>query len=210
MKVFLMQGDSITDAHRDRSTKEPKKVDLMGRGYAYFTASALELKYPGEYTYLNRGHDRDRIVDLYARSRKDLIVLQPDVLSILIGVNDVLHEYTRQNGVDAEKFEMIYNMMMDEVQEALPNTKVILMGAFVMPNLKEFDYPTFRAEVAERAAITKKIADARGFKYVDLQALFDQAQARGVQHLTLDGIHPDYAGCSLIKNALVAAFEEVR
>lgn len=209
MKVFLMQGDSITDAGRDRAV-DPEPYHALGKGYAAFTASALELKYPGEYTFINRGHSGDRVVDLFARNKKDLINLKPDILSILIGVNDVWHEYSHQNGVEPEKFEMIYNLLLDEVQEALPNVKVILMGAFVLPNLKEYDYEAFRADVQERAAITKKIAEERGFKFVDLQALFDEAYAKGAQHLTADGVHPDYAGCELIKNALVAAFEEVR
>lgn len=210
MKVFLMQGDSITDAGRNKSISNPDATRLLGVGYAAFTASALELKYPGEYTYINKGISGNRIVDLFARDKVDLINLKPDVLSILIGVNDVWHEYSRQNGVEPEKFERMYNLLLDEVQEALPNVKVILMGAFVMPNLQNYDYAAFRADVAERAAITKKIADARGFKYIDLQTLFDEAEARGVQHLTPDGVHPDYAGCELIKDALVAAFEEVR
>ncbi len=209
MNVFLMQGDSITDAGRDRNV-DPAPYHALGKGYAALTASALELKYPGEYTYINRGKSGNRIVDLFARDKLDLINLKPDILSILIGVNDVLHEYSRQNGVEPEKFEMMYNLLLDEVQEALPDVKVILMGAFVMPNLQDYDYASFRADVAERASIAKKIADARGFKYVDLQSLFDQAEDCGVQHLTKDGIHPDYAGCELIKDALVAAFEEVR
>lgn len=209
MKVFLMQGDSITDAGRSRSTSNPDTTNLLGKGYPAFTASALELKYPGEYTYLNKGISGNRIVDLFARDKLDLINLKPDILSILIGVNDVWHEYSRQNGVEPEKFEMIYNLLLDEVQEALPDIKVILMGAFVLPGLP-YDYKAFRADVEERAAITKKIAEERGFPFVDLQALFDEADARGVQHLTADGVHPDYAGCELIKNALVAAFEEVR
>ena len=209
MKVFLMQGDSITDANRNRSTSKPDPYHELGKGYPAFTASALELKYPGEYTYINKGISGNRIVDLFARDKIDLINLKPDILSILIGVNDVWHEYSRQNGVEPEKFEMIYNVLLDEVQEALPDIKVILMGAFVLPGLP-YDYKAFRADVEERAAITKKIAEERGFPFVDLQALFDEADARGVQHLTADGVHPDYAGCELIKNALVAAFEEVR
>ena len=209
MKVFLMQGDSITDAERSKSTSNPDATNLLGKGYPAFTASALELKYPGEYTYINRGVSGNRIVDLFARDKLDLINLEPDVLSILIGVNDVWHEYSRQNGVEPEKFEMIYNLLLDEVQEALPEIKIILMGAFILPGLS-YDYDAFRAEVEELAAITKKIAEERGLKFVDLQTLFDEAAAKGVRHLTRDGVHPDYAGCELIKNALVAAFEEVR
>lgn len=209
MKVFLMQGDSITDAGRDRSV-DPAPYHALGKGYAAFTASALELKYPGEYTYINKGKNGNRIVDLFARDKLDLINLKPDILSILIGVNDVWHEYSHQNGVGPEKFEMMYNLLLDEVQEALPEIKVILMGAFVLPNLEKYDYTAFRADVQERAAIAQKIAEERGFPFVDLQALFDEADAKGVQHLTKDGVHPDYAGCELIKDALVGAFEEVR
>ncbi len=209
MKTFLMQGDSITDANRNRSTSNPDPYHMLGKGYAALTASALELKYPGEYTYINRGISGNRIVDLFARNKLDLINLKPDVLSILIGVNDVWHEYSRQNGVDAEKFEMMYNLLLDEVEEALPEIKVILMGAFVLPGLP-YDYEAFRADVEERAAITKRIAAQRGYPFIVLQALFDEADARGVQHLTADGVHPDYAGCELIKNALVEAFEGVR
>lgn len=209
MKVFLMQGDSITDANRSRGASNPEPYHMLGKGYAAFTASALEMKYPGEYTYINRGISGNRIVDLFARDKLDLINLKPDILSILIGVNDVWHEYSCQNGVDAEKFEMMYNLLLDEVEEALPEIKVILMGAFVLPGLP-YDYKAFRADVEERAAITKQIAEQRGYPFIDLQALFDEADAKGVRHLTADGVHPDYAGCELIKNALVEAFEGVR
>jgi lysophospholipase L1-like esterase len=198
-----MQGDSITDANRDRERSEH-----MGRGYALFTAAALELAHPGEFEYLNRGISGNRIVDVYARIKADIINLKPDYMSLLIGVNDVWHEYSRQNGVEPAKFERIYEMLLDEVEEALPEIKIILMGAFFLPGLP-YDYESFRADVEERAAITKKIAERRGYPFIDLQALFDEATARGVNRLTTDGVHPDFAGCELIKNALVATFEEV-
>ncbi len=203
MKIFLMQGDSITDANRDRS-----RSDHFGHGYAQFTAGALEMAHPGEFEYLNRGISGNRIVDVYARIKADIINLKPDIMSLLIGVNDVWHEYSRQNGVEPEKFERIYEMLLDEVEEALPEIKIILMGAFILPGL-EYDYEAFRADVEERAAITKKIAARRGYPFIDLQTLFDEAAARGVNRLTFDGVHPDFAGCELIKNALVAVFEEV-
>lgn len=203
MKTFLMQGDSITDASRSHSTP-----DHMGRGYARFTAGALELAHPGEYNFINRGVSGNRIVDVYARIKMDIINLKPDIMSMLIGVNDVWHEYSKNNGVSPEKFERIYEMLLDEVEEALPEIKIILMGAFILPGL-EYDYEGFRADVEERAAITKKIAERRGYPFIDLQALFDDADARGVQRLTTDGVHPDNAGCELIKNALIEVFEQV-
>lgn len=206
MKTFLMQGDSITDANRTR-----ERPEHMGRGYAQFTAGALEMAHPGEYDYINRGISGNRIVDVYARIKADIINLKPDVMSLLIGVNDVWHEYSCQNGVASEKFERIYEMLLDEVEAALPNIKIILLGAFVVPGaaLEPFDYQAFRADVEERATITKKIAERRGYPFIDLQVLFDEAEARGTARLTTDGVHPDHAGCELIKNALVEAFENI-
>ena len=101
-KVILFQGDSITDCGRDR-----EKANHNGRGYANMTAAHLMFEEPGRYVCYNRGISGNRIVDLYARIRKDMINLKPDYMSILIGINDVWHEYSYRNGVDAKKFEMV-------------------------------------------------------------------------------------------------------
>ena len=99
MKIVLFQGDSITDAGR---TKDDTN---MGRGYAALVTAALGYECPGEYEFINRGINGNRVTDLYARIKRDIINLRPDVMSILIGVNDVWHEYDfgGGNGVDAEK-----------------------------------------------------------------------------------------------------------
>ena len=104
-KVILFQGDSITDCGRDRNVSES-----IGTGYPRLTAAKLGFENPGEYTFYNRGISGNRIVDLYARIKLDIINLKPDYMSILIGVNDVWHEVMRKNGVDTKKFEKIYSI----------------------------------------------------------------------------------------------------
>ena len=89
MKKVLFMGDSITDAMRDKDSDA-----YMGAGYATMAAGVLGRKEPYAYEFMNRGISGNRIVDLHARIRKDMINLQPDYISILIGVNDVWHEYT--------------------------------------------------------------------------------------------------------------------
>lgn len=81
---ILFHGDSKTDCGRNREWE----FDL-GNGYALLTAAALGLVAPGKYEVINRGISGNRIVDLYARIKRDIINLKPDVMSILIGVNDV-------------------------------------------------------------------------------------------------------------------------
>ena len=111
MKTILFQGDSITDAGRARDNDSN-----VGIGYPVLVKGTLGFEHPGEYTFLNRGISGNRVVDVYARIKSDIINLKPDVMSILIGVNDVWHEFSRKNGVDAEKFEKVYSMLGGKVE----------------------------------------------------------------------------------------------
>ena len=95
-QIVLFQGDSITDACRNRENDTN-----AGCGYANMVKGALGAAEPYKYIFLNRGISGNRIVDLFARMKADMINLKPDFMSILVGVNDVWHEYTRHNGVSA-------------------------------------------------------------------------------------------------------------
>ena len=105
MKTFLLQGDSITDANR-----VDENIDNfgLGCGYAFLLASDIEKNRKGQLKFINRGKSGDRITDVYARIKEDIINLKPDYMSILIGVNDVSHELTQGCGVTPEKFSKIY------------------------------------------------------------------------------------------------------
>ena len=203
MKTILMQGDSITEGLRKHDIPED-----LGQWYAKRVAGALELAHPGEYTFINRGISGNRIVDLYARIKRDIINLKPDIMTLMIGTNDVWAEYSRQNGVSPAKYERFYEMILDEVEAALPNIKIILMGSYYQDGVQEYN-DSFLPEVKERAEIVRKIAERRGYPYIATQPLFDEAEKRGVTHLTFDGCHPDYAGCELLKNALVQEIEKL-
>ncbi|MBQ4153450.1 MAG: GDSL family lipase, partial [Oscillospiraceae bacterium] len=142
MKRVLFQGDSITDAGRDR-----ERFDHLGAGYPKFVAGHLDFEEPGAYECLNRGISGNRIVDVYARIKRDIINLAPDYMSLLIGVNDVWHEVNHQNGVDAEKFERIYDMLIGEVKEALPEIKIMIMSPYVIKGTAtEEKWDDFRPE----------------------------------------------------------------
>lgn len=130
MKRILFQGDSITDCGRVREDNVH-----VGSGYALLVKSQLGFENPGEYEFYNRGISGNRIVDLYARIKRDIINLAPDYISILIGVNDVWHEFSMDNGVDADKFEKIYCMLIEEIREALPNVKIMIMEPFCLKGI---------------------------------------------------------------------------
>ena len=107
MKRILFQGDSITDANRSRENEAWK-----GEGYPTLITAKLGFEHPNEYEFINRGISGNRVVDLLARVKSDMINLKPDYMSILIGVNDVWHELEYSNGVSAERYEQIYTCLL--------------------------------------------------------------------------------------------------
>lgn len=211
MKTILFQGDSITDAGRSRENDAN-----TGIGYPTLVKGELGFEYPDQYEIYNRGISGSRVIDLYARIKIDMINLKPDIMSILVGVNDVLHEFSHQNGVDADKYFKIYSMLIEEIKEALPDVKIMIMEPFVLKGLGTEDteaYPdkwnVFSAEVKKRATKAKEIAEKYDLSFVSLQDKFDEAAKLAPNHYWLrDGIHPTTAGHELIKREWIKCFKE--
>jgi len=203
MKI-LFQGDSITDCGRGREIVDPNLQ--LGSGYANIAASQLLAKYPEKgLEFLNRGISGNRVVDLYARWKIDALNLKPDLISILIGVNDTWHEYGSQNGVEPDRYGEIYRMLLEWTKRELPNVKLVLMEPFCLvvgDTVKEH----WLEEMAERAKIVKSLADEFGAVFVPLQDKLNTATAKAPASYWLrDGVHPAPAGCSLIADAWMNA-----
>ena len=213
MKRILFQGDSITDAIRYRDDFYD-----MGRGYPNLVKASLGLEYPNEYEFINRGISGNRIVDLYARIKSDFINLKPDYASIYIGVNDAWHEIADKNGVDTDKFEKIYTMLIDEVKAACPDIKFIIIAPYVLEgratcNTEEIPdrLERFRVDVAEKAAVSKKIAQKYNLPLIELQPAFDKAlESAPAEYWAYDGVHPTVCGHEIIKKLWLEAFEEIK
>jgi len=201
---ILFQGDSITDALRQSDNGYN-----MGFGYPLFLKATLGYTHPGEYEFFNRGLSGDRIVDIYARMKRDILSIQPDVMSILVGVNDVWHELmTPPNGVDADKFFKIYCMLIEEVLAELPSLKIIIMEPFVLKachTVEHWEY--FKTEVKKRAEMAKKVAEKYGLPFVPLQDGFDALSKKAPSDYWLvDGVHPTAMGYEYIKEEWLKAF----
>lgn len=212
-KVIVFQGDSITDCGRDINTKTHN-----GRGYAHLVAAHLTAEEPMAYTCINRGISGNRVVDLYARIKADMINLNPDYMSILIGINDVWHECALHNGVDAQKFEMVYCLLIEELKQALPNLKIMIMEPFVLHgsatnSTEEFPgrWEYFESECALRGAAAKRVAEKYSLPFIPLQDLLDRVSADTPEGYWLsDGVHPSPAGHELIKREWLKTFETIK
>jgi len=213
-KVILFQGDSITDAGRSR-----ERDDMRGRGYATMVSGEIGFRYPEQYECINRGISGNRIVDVYARMKCDIVNLKPDYMSLLIGVNDVWHEFaSNPNGVATDKFEKIYSMLIEEIKEALPNIKIIILEPFVLKGsaMTERDegddlYTAFRADVLEKAAAAKRVAEKFSLPFIELQSKFDALyNPENPSYWLIDGVHPNAAGHALITHEWLKVFEEIK
>jgi len=195
MKRILFMGDSITDANRNR------EVDFaMGHGYACLVSSRLGFENPNEYQFINRGISGNRISDLIARIKSDAINLKPDVMSILIGINDVWHENAFKNGVDEALFEELYSLYIREIKTALPEIRIMILEPFVLPGkATEENWDFFKKETALRAAAAKRVANKFGLEFIPLQEKINEATKLAEPTFWLvDGIHPSSAGHELI------------
>ncbi len=213
-KTILFFGDSITDCGR-------KYEDLgsMGTGYALFTKVQLGTDFPNEYKFINKGINGNRVLDLYARLKFDFINNNPDYASIYIGVNDVWRGIMpRKDGLSNEKFEQFYTMLLDEIKENCPQTKLMLITPFVLEGNETCNteaepdrFERFKKGVAEKATIVKKMAEKYNLPYIELQPVFDEACKRApISHWILDGVHPTFNGQELIKREWIKGFENIK
>lgn len=204
MKTILFQGDSITDAGRSRDHD-----GFLGEGYPHLVAGSLGYDNPNEYHFVNRGISGNRIVDLYARIKADIINIKPDIMSILIGVNDVWHELEWNNGVDEEKYFKFYCMLIEEIKEALPDIKIMILEPFVLKGTATETYwEGFSTRVPIMAAKAKMIAEKYNLTFVPLQQKFDEVSASCPADYWLgDGVHPTVKGHELIKREWLKALQ---
>ena len=212
MKILFF-GDSITDAGRARDGSS--HMSTLGWGFVRVIADRLQGVEPEKYEIINQGISGNRVVDLYARIKCDAWNLCPDVISILIGVNDIWHEVSRQNGVEIERFENVYRMMIEDTKKALPNVKMILCEPFILKGFATEStveipdkFERF-CEVYKYAEVVKKLAKEFDLPFLPLQEAFNKgAENSKAEYYLSDGVHPHIAGAKLIADEWMKLFNQ--
>ena len=209
MRTILFQGDSITDCGRSReATLEVTRPADFGFGYPNLVTGTLLAANPGQYQCIDRGISGNRVVDLYARWKIDALNLKPDLISILIGVNDVWHEFSRGNGVETERYAEIYRMLLAWTRKVLPEVKLMILEPFALES--EVVSPEFLADVKDHAAAAKAVAEEFNAVFVPLQDKLDAAAKLAPNSYWLfDGVHPTPAGHRLIADEWLKASESL-
>lgn len=198
--TILFQGDSITDAKRDQS--DPAE---LGRGYVLATVALLNALRPDlAPTCLNRGLSGNRTGDLLQRWQTDCLDLEPDVLSLLIGINDVWRRYDRNLPTSPQQFAENYRQLLQQTRTRLPDCRIILMEPFLLPVPE--DRRQWREDLDPKIEIVRQMARDFEATLVPLDGIFAAASAsQPPEFWAHDGVHPSPAGHGLIAQAWLKA-----
>jgi lysophospholipase L1-like esterase len=207
--VILFQGDSITDGNRGRD-KDPNHI--MGHGYAFSIASRIGADYPEKrYVFYNRGISGNKVIDLEKRWQTDTLDLKPDMLSILVGVNDSTSVITNwEPVVSLEKYEEVYDRLLAQTKLVFPDILFVLCEPFILKGSRVNDHwEAFQTDIHQRQKIVQKLAEEYNAIYVGFQDVFDKACERApFDYWIWDGVHPTVAGHELMAREWIQQVEK--
>jgi lysophospholipase L1-like esterase len=197
-ETILFQGDSITDAGRNKNDLAANSQPALGGGYAWLAAAQLLVDRPNDQLKIyNRGISGNKVYQLADRWQADCLELKPDVLSILIGVNDYWHKHNHNYDGTLEKYETDFRALIKRTKDALPNVKLVVCEPFVL-KVGAVDDTWFPAFDDYRAA-AKRLAESIGAVFVPFQTMFDRAAKIAPPERWLrDGVHPTSDGAALM------------
>ena len=192
---LLFQGDSITDMNWGRNQRD--RNHYLGHSYVFLIAARLGVDMPdAQLDFYNRGISGNTVADLRNRWQKDSIDMNPDLLSVLIGTNDV------NRGIQPEAFESDYRHVLDASRKASPGLKLVLLDPFVLQSgrLKDDkEWTSRRAATDKLGVVVAKLAKDYNAVHVKTQSIFDiAARAVSPEQWIWDGVHPLPQGHELI------------
>lgn len=200
MKVLFI-GDSITDAGRMQDENG------MGNGYALFASQLIRSRHPDtEFEFINRGIGGNKMAHLVERWQEDCIDLKPDVVSVLIGINNTLCRSDTKNWYDNDEFEAMYRGILTDVKEKT-NAKIIMLEQFLVP----MPYNAYmREDVDPKIQITRRLALEFADAFIPTDGLITAECVRTYPICwSHDGVHPTEACARFIAEHYANAFDQI-
>lgn len=195
--VVLFQGDSVTDCGRDRTQREG-----LGNGYPQKIASIWRTLFGEGVTFLNRGVSGDTTEMMLARYEQDVRELQPDFISILIGINDTWRRYDSDRPTSADRFEENYRAFLTNIRRDLRETKILMLEPFLLPS--DPQKAVFREDLDPKLIRVRKLAAEFADYFLPMDGFLNAQAATGeggAAAISEDGVHPVSYGHSLIAGA---------
>ena len=201
---LIFQGDSITDAGRDK-----RDFHNLGNGYPKYAAELLKENNPEiAFDFINLGISGNRTGQLFDRLYPDAISLQPDVISILIGINDIWHRCPPNfiATTDAQ-IELNYREILKSIRSNT-NAKIVMIAPYLLDAEAN---KHLRGDLEAILPIVRQLADKFADVYIPLDELFNEAMATqpAPLHYSLDGVHPNENGARFIAECYACAVNKL-
>ena len=199
MKI-LFQGDSITDAGRDH-----RNYHNMGNGYPKYAAELIGARHE-DCEFINFGISGNRTSQLFDRLYTDAIAFRPDVISILIGINDIWHRHGDNRILTSdEQLELNYRSILTRLKKET-NAKIIMLSPFYLDAERN---AFLREDLKTALPIVRRLAEEYADIYIPLDEKFDEALKVQPEPLyySEDGVHPTVYGAEFIGRAYAEAIE---
>jgi lysophospholipase L1-like esterase len=150
--------------------------------------------------FLNRGISGNRTENLLARVDADLIDLQPDIVTILIGINDTWHKYMIDLETTVEYFRANYETVLKRIKSET-KAKIVILEPFLLYNMGKDE---MRGDLNEKIDVVRQLAMKYADAFINLDGMFVEENIKGTPNnvLSPDGVHPDEAGKKLMSDAL--------
>ena len=180
----------------------------MGHGYAFIVNALLGSRHPERnLKFINRGISGNRVADLYGRWKEDTLNLHPDVLSILVGINDCGSTIYEDAGSDPDRFEKIYQLLIDEAKEQNPDLLLVLCEPFLLPvGERKEHFKKWNDLMKPLQEKTRLLAERNKTIFVPLQDKFNQlCEIREPDYWVWDGVHPTVCGHQILANEWMKA-----
>lgn len=182
-RTVVFAGDSVTDCGR---REDPRG---LGSGYVRDLFDSLGPQRP---RIVNVGISGNRAADLEARWQTDVLAHAPDVVSVLIGINDTWRRYDKNDPTSVESFEKSYRAMLEPLR-----AKLILVEPFLLA-VKDGQH-AWREDLDPKIEVVRRLASEYGAVLVAADVEFNrQAPSVGATTLADDGVHPTAAGHRLL------------
>lgn len=204
---LLFIGDSITDAGRDPSGEAtPWGAPGTGHGYVSLIEAWLGAARPADrLRVINRGTSGHTVRDLAARWKTDVLDLQPDLVSIMIGINDVWRQFDCPLRIETHvRLDDYRATLADLVARTRPQVKTLVLATpyLIEPNRAD----PMRAMMDAYGAVVRELAARHDAVFIDTQAAFDAVTAHThPMALAWDRIHPQPAGHMILARAFLSA-----
>jgi lysophospholipase L1-like esterase len=191
--TILFQGDSITDAGRT------KQNSIMGAGYPAKIADLWEGLFPESgVQFVNRGVSGNRTKNLLERYQADFVDVKPDLVSILIGVNDTWRRYDSNDPTSTETYEENYRTLLKNLKRDLPKASIVIIEPFLLNS--DPAKAVWREDLDPKIQAVRRLAREYADVFIPMDGIFAAYASGGIAdtEMSADGVHPSPKGHGII------------